>query len=252
MTRTGTERRKPRWRRRKEARPEEIASAALELFVEQGFAATRMEDVARRAGVTKGTVYLYFDSKEALLRQVVHQSVVPLLEYAEEQLEACEGGSRRLFAEMTRGWWHQMREASIAGIPKLIMAEAGNFPELARFYVEEVLERGRAIYARILERGIERGEFRPVDVGHALRAAMAPIHYASVYTHSLLPYDDDGFDVEGYIETHIEVFLRGLEPDAAASGAAATHPRESGAAAPGSPGGPSSDRTRGARHERQN
>lgn len=187
-------------------------AAALDLFVEQGFAATRMEDVAARAGVTKGTVYLYFDSKEALLRAVVHQSLVPILEYAEEQLETCEGPSREIFREMIHGWWKNIGEAPIAGIPKLIAAEAGNFPELAKFFVEEVLERGRMIYKRILERGIERGEFRGVDVDQALRVAMAPIHYASIYSHSLLPYDRDDFDVRAYIDTHIDIFLRGLAP----------------------------------------
>lgn len=188
-------------------------AAALELFVEQGFAATRMDDVARRAGVTKGTVYLYFESKEALLKEVVHQSLVPVLEYAEEQLEACEGRASEVFAEMIRGWWRSIGEAPFAGIPKLIVAEAGNFPELARYYVDEVVSRGRAIFARILERGVESGEFRPVDVGQVLRLAMAPIQYASIYGHSLRACDPADFDAHAYIETHIDVFLRGLRTE---------------------------------------
>src|SRR5260370_7750478 len=69
----------PRWQRRKQARPGEILTAALELFVERGFTATKLADVARRAGVTKGTVYLYFDGKEALLKAIVRQTIVPAL-----------------------------------------------------------------------------------------------------------------------------------------------------------------------------
>lgn len=200
----------PRWRRRKESRPQELTAAALDLFVRQGFAATRVEDIARAAGVTPGTLYVYFDNKEALLKSVVYESMVPVLAYANRRLEAYEGSARELFAELVHGWWELIGASRFAGIPKLMAAEASNFPELSRFYMEEVVERGRRIFARALEYGIERGEFRTLEVEHAARLAMAPLQYASIHDYSLHPFDPSPTDMKAYLDHHIRLFLDGI------------------------------------------
>src|SRR5438876_12339156 len=121
-----------RRRRMPEERPGDILDAALEAFVENGFAATRLEDVAQRAGISKGTLYLYFESKEALFKAAVRENVVPILERAERRVNEFEGSSRDLLVEILRTWWTSMHESRITGLPKLVLAESSNFPDAAR------------------------------------------------------------------------------------------------------------------------
>ena len=155
---------KPRWRRRKNARPEEIISAALEVFADRGFAATKLEDVARRAGVTKGTIYLYFENKEALFKALVRETIVPVIEQGEALAKSFTGSARDLFEQLIREYFRLVGDTSLSGIPRLMIAEARNFPQLARFYYEEVITRGHRLMGGVLERGIKAGEFRKVDV----------------------------------------------------------------------------------------
>lgn len=200
----------PRWQRRKEARPAEIVSAALQVFVERGYAATRLEEVARRAGVTKGTVYLYFDSKEALFKAVVRETIVPSIARFEEFAKAHTGPARELFLELITGWWRLIGESQVSGIPKLMLAEAVNFPELARFYYDEVVSRGHRLVASVLERGIASGEFRQVDVPSAVRLVIAPLLHAAYWRHSFALCMREPFDVAKYIESHADIFLNGI------------------------------------------
>jgi AcrR family transcriptional regulator len=201
---------KPRWQRRKDARPEEILSAALEAFAERGFAVTTLEDIAQRAGVTKGTIYLYFESKEAVFRAVVRESIVPAIELGERFVAEHRGTARALLGELIRKWWELIGETGLAAIPKLVMAEAANFPELARFYHQAVIRRGKALFAGVLERGIAAGEFRPLDVHAAVGLAIAPLVHAVVLRHSLLKCVREPLDVRAYVGTHIDIFLRGI------------------------------------------
>src|SRR5690242_8186412 len=143
---------KPRWQRRKEARPEEIVVAALETFAEHGYAAARLDDVARRAGVTKGTIYLYFKNKEDLFQAVVRQTVVTKLARAEEEVREYRGSASDLLRNMLVGWWEAVGNSPLAGVVKLIVAEATNFPEVTRFYHREVIRRGHQLFAQILQR----------------------------------------------------------------------------------------------------
>src|SRR5256885_3484936 len=121
---------RPRWQRRKAARPTEIVAAALEVFVERGFAATRLEEVARRAGVTKGTVYLYFTSKEALFKAVVRQTIVPVIAQGEALAQSFPGTSRELVERLVREYWRLVGGTELAGIPELVIAEAAHVPQL--------------------------------------------------------------------------------------------------------------------------
>jgi AcrR family transcriptional regulator len=201
---------RPRWHRRKEARPGEIVAAALEVFVERGFAAAKLTDVARRAGVTKGTLYLYFASKEALFKEMVRQTIVPAIASGEQVVSAHTGSAADLFKQITHGWWQSVGETQLSGIPKLMMAEAGNFPDLARFYYEEVVKRGHRLMASVLERGIASGEFRPLDVDVGVRLALAPLLHAANWRHSWALCTREGFDIPRYLDHHVDIFLRGI------------------------------------------
>jgi AcrR family transcriptional regulator len=202
---------KPKYRRRKEARPEELVAAALELFADQGFAAARLRDVAKRAGVSKGTVYLYFKSKEALLRAAVRDSVLPILDVGDDLEVEAEGTSAELLRRILVGWLGEFDRRGVAGVPKLVMAEAGNFPELAQDYVAQVVQRSRRLFARILKRGIRDGEFRSdFDVKEAVHVLLAPVLYAQIHGASLGAIDPGTFDPESMIEMHVDFFLRAI------------------------------------------
>ena len=201
---------KPRWRRRKDARPEEIISAALDVFTDRGFAATKLEDVARRAGVTKGTIYLYFDSKEALFKALIRETIVPVIAKGEAIAQSFTGSARDLFEKLVREYWRLVGETSLVGIPKLMISEAANFPELARFYYEEVVTRGHRLMAGVIERGIKAGEFRPVNVVLAAKLAMSPVMHAVIARKAFSACMPEGFDVDSYLNTHIDLYLNGI------------------------------------------
>ena len=201
---------RPRWQRRKAARPAEIVTAALEVFVERGFAAARLEEVARRAGVTKGTVYLYFKNKEALFKAVVRETIVPVIAKGEAMAQAFTGSARELVERLVREYWRLVGETELAGIPKLMMAEAATFPQLTRFYYEEVVTRGHRLMAGVIERGIKSGEFRKVDVATAAKLAMSPLMHATVARRAFASCMPEGFDVGKYLDTHIDLYLHGI------------------------------------------
>ena len=205
----------PRWERRKDARPGELAAAALELFVERGFAATRLDDVAKRAGVSKGTLYLYFDSKEDLFKAVIREGYVAPIAEAEQLLEAWAGTSAELIREILLRWWVQVGATTQAGMTKLIIAEAGNFPELARFYHDEVIQRVHALFERAIQRGVERGEFRPVNLQYAGRLACSPMVMLMLWKHSFALCVDQPMDPEDYVRTYADMLLNGLADPAA-------------------------------------
>lgn len=201
---------KPRWERRKDARPQELLAAALDLFVERGYAATRLDDVAAQAGVSKGTLYLYFANKEELFKAVVRENVVPVLGEAEGILESYEGSSIELFREIILGWWARIGNTKLSGIAKLMMAESCNFPEVAQFYHDEVISRGNAMIVRMLERGIQRGEFRNVDVMATQSVICAPMLMLMMWKHSFNACKTDPVNPEAYLNSVIDVFLHGL------------------------------------------
>ncbi|MDB4952294.1 MAG: TetR family transcriptional regulator [Gemmatimonadetes bacterium] len=201
----------PRWRRRAEARPGEILDAAMEMFVEKGFAGTRMEEIAQRAGVTKGTVYLYYESKEALFRAVVQDNILPSLEEGERTVAEWTGSSADLLAELMRRKWQMIGRSRLSCVPKLMTSEAANFPELARFYMEEVVHRGRRVLESVLRRGIEGGEFRPeLDVRTAVRVIQSPLLNAVTHMQSLQRFDDEELDFDAFVDVAIDIILRGI------------------------------------------
>jgi AcrR family transcriptional regulator len=203
---------KPRWERRKDARPQELLAAALDLFVERGFATTRLEDVARRAGVSKGTLYLYFTNKEELFKAVVRDSIVPAIGDAEQSIAGFEGHSADLLRSVIIAWWQRRGATKASGLAKLIMAEAANFPDIACFYQEEVITRGTSMIASMLDRGVERGEFRPMDVTIMTQVLIAPMLMLMTWKHSVGPCDQSRLDPIAFIDAFLEMALHGLLP----------------------------------------
>jgi TetR/AcrR family transcriptional regulator len=171
--------------RRKEARPQELLDAALDLFVERGFAATRSEDVATRAGVSKGTLYLYYPSKEELLKEVIRHNVINQIAEGGEIIRRFEGSTAELLALVLRMWWDRIGETRASGIIKLMTAEVRNFPEVAQFYVDEVITPSNQMLAKVIQRGIDSGEFRGVNVPEAVHALVGPLIFLVLNKHSL-------------------------------------------------------------------
>jgi AcrR family transcriptional regulator len=162
-------------RRRKEARPGELIAAAQEVFVEKGFAATRLDDVAARAGVSKGTVYLYFKNKEALFKAVIEAGMTPAVETAEALAAEADRPAEELMRRFVDGWWSMIGSTSLGSLPKLLVAESGNFPEITQWFHDAMMRRAQKAMARIIEGGIARGEFRAVDADIAARIFFAPM-----------------------------------------------------------------------------
>jgi AcrR family transcriptional regulator len=200
----------PRWERRKQDRPQELLAAGLALFVERGYAATRLEDVAARAGVSKGTLYLYFENKESLFKSVVRANMLPLVDEAEDMVERHTGHSADLLRELILSWWGAVEHSGLVGISKLMMAEAGNFPELAQFYQAEVISRCDAVMVRMLERGAARGEFRSVDAEQMKKVIVAPILMLMLWSQSFGPCSIPPLDPQAYLASLIDLCLHGL------------------------------------------
>ncbi len=200
--------------RRKDARPQELLEAALALFVEKGFAATRAEEVAKRAGVSKGTLYLYYPSKEELFKAVVRQNLTSLIAEGEQLAGSFEGSSADLLALLIQTWWERFGNTPAAGIHKVILAEVRNFPELAQFYADEVMVPADRLFGGCVDRGVARGEFRPMPTHEVALALIAPLIFMAVHRHSFGCCPVHGtadMNPELLLQTHLDLVLRGLQ-----------------------------------------
>jgi AcrR family transcriptional regulator len=214
-------------RRRKQARPQELLDAALELFVEKGFAATRAEEVAVRAGVSKGTLYLYYPSKEELLKAVIAHYLSSRIAEGAAQAANFSGSSSELLRGILIDWWGQLYDSPAAGVFKLVITEVRNFPEIAVYYHREVVEPARNLLGQVLRQGIARGEFRAVDIDHAVHSLVLPLIMICLHRHSLGACAVDWhLDGRAFIAQHVHLVLDGLSvrPPAAAGPPAAPAP----------------------------
>ena len=206
-----------RWQRRKDERVPEILEAALACFGEKGFAATRMDDIATRAGITKGTIYLYFDSKQAVFKALARQSAGAQIQAITEQVNASEGPTPELLRFVIRTLGHFMRTTDRIILPRVLLSEMGNFPELAEFWRREIIDKGLGLFQAIVKRGIARGEFRELASEHAARLCIAPLLVMAMWRMHFEKFDTAPYDYEGLMETHIETLLRGFASQGAAS-----------------------------------
>jgi AcrR family transcriptional regulator len=211
MSETETTTHRPRWERRKQARPAELLGAALDLFVEKGYAGTRLEDVATRAGVSKGTLYLYFENKEELFKAVVRENIVTRLSEAAQEIGAFDGPTPDLLRRLITEWWNEFGCTQAGALSKLMMAESGNFPEIAGFYLAEVIDPWHRLLGSVIERGVRRGEFRPVDVPMFARVLTAPLVMVCLWNHSFGPCSAQPLDAEGFVATVLDTHLAALQ-----------------------------------------
>ncbi len=202
----------PTRRRRKDARPQELLDAALDLFVEKGFAAARADEVAQRAGVSKGTLYLYYPSKEELLKAVIREHLSARIAAGAALADQHRGSTSELLREVFGRWWHDVLDSPTSGVFKLVITEVRNFPDLAAFYQREVVEPGERLIGRIVQRGIDNGEFEPLDVTCVVHSLMLPMVMCCLHKHSLgaCAPQNDHLDPAVFIRAHIDLVLRGL------------------------------------------
>ena len=204
----------PLRQRRKQERPQELLDSALALFAHHGFAATRIEAVALRAGVSKGTLYLYYPSKEELFKAVVRQKLSALIAKGEELVGSFEGSTADLLQVLLTTWWDKVGATAAAGLHKIVFAEVHNFPELAAFYDAEVLRPADRLFSATLRRGVERGEFRALPEHEVAFALMAPLIFMTLCQHSPMASRRGARAVtpQALIRTHLDLVLHGLTP----------------------------------------
>ncbi|RYE82610.1 MAG: TetR/AcrR family transcriptional regulator [Hyphomicrobiales bacterium] len=205
-----SERRIPKFRRRAEARPDEVLDAALDLFIEQGFAQTRVEDIARRAGISKGAVYLYFPSKEKIIEGLVRRAVGPIADSALGFLGDYEGDPRLIISTVLKMLGGRLGDPKVLAIPKLLFREVIGFPELAAMYRREVLDRVIPVIEGLIARGIDRGYFRPVDPQLTIRSIIGPLmlHIAMAEVFGIMP--EGGISLDKMIDNHLTILFDGL------------------------------------------
>ncbi len=169
-----------------------------------------MEDVATCAGVSKGTLYLYFDGKESLFRAAIQESIVPILEEGADFVDTFEGSSGSLLRALMHGWSQQISNTPLVALTNLIVSESGNFPELAVYYYDAIILRGRSIIRRTLQRGIAAGEFRDVDLETAIDVILAPTLIMIIWNHSMGIGCGAENNPDTYLQSHLELTLGGL------------------------------------------
>ncbi|MFG6466626.1 TetR/AcrR family transcriptional regulator [Roseateles sp. BYS87W] len=198
--------------RRKDARPQELLDAALALFVEKGFAATRSEEIAARAGVAKGTLYRYYPSKDELFKAMVRDNLSVHIAESAAQAAQYEGPIANLLAQMMQAWWAKVGHGNAGGVCKIMMVEARHFPELARFYVDEVITPSKALIGGLVQRGIARGEFRPVPVEPTVHMLIAPMLHMLLHEHSFGAHDSchEAMSAEDLLDAQMALLLHGL------------------------------------------
>ncbi|WP_129792646.1 TetR/AcrR family transcriptional regulator [Sphingosinicella sp. CPCC 101087] len=203
----------PKWRRRKEARPGDITAAALQVFAEKGFATARMEEIARRAGVSKGTLYLYFETKEDVFRAVVQEAVVP-------NIEALRGGVLALdlpFADIVRLFLPRFAQIAtdlpVGAVAKMVIGESRNFPELAKVWHDHVVSHAIAMLTALIERGQQRGEVRSGDPRLHAFSLMGPMMLGVIWRETLMPVGGAPVDLAELARQHCETVLNGLVVD---------------------------------------
>lgn len=190
----------------------EILAAALDLFAEKGFSATRMEDVASRAGLSKAAIYLYFKDKMALLQALVNEMAGANLATARHIAESHQGPAAPLIAQVMLFMATQLRATRFPELMKIIISESRAHPDIGRLYLDNVIGQGLPVFEGIISRGVASGEFRPVDPAFAAKQMVAPMLLAAMWKSVFEPLGGDTLDIEGFIAQHVETFLRGLAP----------------------------------------
>jgi AcrR family transcriptional regulator len=199
----------PRWTRRPAARPEEVLDAALDLFARKGFAATRMDDIAKAAGLSKAAIYLYFPSKEDVFKALVETRIVVLRDAMAEAVEGMKHDPISGLRHVIRLWSVSSSDSQLAAIPRIILAESARFPELADFYHRVVIARTQKVLIELIEAGINKGLFRAIDPISAARAMVSPILF-EMLRRQAFPNEGKQPPLAEVSETFFDLFLNGI------------------------------------------
>lgn len=201
----------PRWARRKESRPQELLDAALEVFGEKGFAGAKLDEVAKKAGVAKGTVYLYYPNKEELLKSVVREHVSPIVkEVSLAQQSKGHASSADQIADAIDQWWTRYGSTRLSAITKIILTETNAFPDIGRFFHGEVIQPWWDYLEGILKRGVDQGEFSPIDTEYVAKILCAPLVTLGVWKRTMDLCCDTHTDANRYLNTYTKLVLSGL------------------------------------------
>ena len=204
------EERGPKFRRRAEARPDEVLDAALELFIEKGFAATRVEDIAKRAGLSKGAVYLYFSSKEAVLEGLVRRAIIPVADTALEALRNYEGDPRIIISTVIKMLGQRFADPRMIAVPRIVFREVVGFPHLAEMYRIEVLDKVIPVATGLIRRGVEQGYLRQVDPELTIRSIVGPLMLHLVLAEVFGMQPEGGLQFDRLVDNHLTILFDGL------------------------------------------
>ena len=193
-----------RYQRRKEDRPQEITAAAFGAFAENGFTATKVEDVARRAGVSKGLLYVYFKTKEELFKAVIRSVVTPRLDELTRTLDASDLSAEAFIRGPVLEFMKRVPGSPISVVIRLMISEAPKHPDLVEYYWQNVASRGLGALRQLLRRGVDNGEFRETAVNDLPQLLVAPVMMSIVWG---IVFADRSLDTEKLIETHVDMIL---------------------------------------------
>lgn len=199
-------------KRRPKARPAEILEAALHLFTERGFKATRLEDVASRAGLSKASIYLYFKDKESLLAALVRATVGSNISLAGEMAAHHQGPVGPLLAQLLRLMAGRMRDTRMPDLIKLVISESRAHPEIGRFYLNNVIGKGLPLFQSLIARGIASGEFRPVDPALTAKCIVGPMLLGALWKSAFEPIGAEPLDLEALASHNADLIIRALQP----------------------------------------
>ena len=200
----------PKWRRRAEARPAEIVQAAYQVFSEKGFAAARLDDIAQRAGVSKGALYLYFDNKQEIFEAVVKDAVAPNIGAIEKLALSYPGTFEQLIRMVAPRIAEVAAAANIGKVLKMVVGESGNFPEIARIWHDDVVARGLGLITKLIELAQERGEVRAGDARNHAVSIISPMLVGVIFRETFVPVGAKPFDIPALMQQHLDTVLPGL------------------------------------------
>jgi AcrR family transcriptional regulator len=194
----------PRFQRRKEDRPQEITEAAFEVFAEKGYARARVQEVATRAGVSKGLLYLYFETKQALFKAVIRSVVIRRIDALLVAVDNTELSSEAFMRGPLIDFMKAVPGSPVAVVIRLLIAEGQRHPDLVDYYWDNVVAKGLAALTRIVERGVERGEFNDTDVTRLPQLVLAPVMVSVIWRILFARHE---LDTDRLIETQIDMLL---------------------------------------------
>ncbi len=198
----------PAYRRRKEQRPDEIVEAGLEEFYEHGFSGARLDRIAQRAGVSRATLYLYFENKDSLFEAVAERAVGSFIDSAAQDLSSIDGTTKELISGMVRRFYSEIVTTKNSAIMRILISEGQRSPHLVERYHKVVMCRGRATLAAVIERGLERGEVRDGAAAKFPQLIASPAMFFLISQMVFSAYEE--LDPDAFIEAHLDLLFNGL------------------------------------------